>query len=104
MIVTKIYFFVRNFVVQGIACAVIALSGAPGSAAAEGTATSDNCTKIKKLTKIDGFLKFYKDEENRRIYIEIPKTGAPDMLFQSILMSGIGSRDRGILGVQALTL
>lgn len=41
MIVTKIYFFVRTFVIQGIACAVIALSGAPGSAAAEGTATSE---------------------------------------------------------------
>jgi hypothetical protein len=102
MVVTNIYFFARAPVVHGILCAVIALSGARGSVAAEGAAASDMCTKIKKLTKIDGFLTFYKDEENGKIYIEMPKAGAPDMLFQSILTSGIGSRDIGSSGADAL--
>jgi hypothetical protein len=63
---------------------------------------TDPCLEIKTLNKIDGFLPIYKDEPGGKIYIEIPEDGGPDLLFESILTSGVGSRDITNSGADAL--
>jgi Met-zincin/Domain of unknown function (DUF5117) len=60
------------------------------------------CDKITGVEKIDSFLPVYKDINNDKLYIEIPKSGGQDFLYETTLTSGFGSRDidgdRGSLG------
>jgi hypothetical protein len=56
----------------------------------------------EKLIKINGFLPLYRDVAGGALYIEIPKNGGPDLLYQSVLTSGFGSRDVGSSAVDTL--
>jgi Met-zincin/Domain of unknown function (DUF5117) len=48
---------------------------------------------VAKLTKTDSFLTVYINPQDGTIFLEIPENGGPDLLYQSILTSGFGSRD-----------
>jgi uncharacterized protein DUF5117 len=85
---------------QAIALIVFVLSGVGHLLAAENTQPQE-CS-IKKLKRVEGFLPTYKDDVSGKIYIEIPENGGPDLLFESILTSGIGSRDITNSGADAL--
>lgn len=47
----------------------------------------------KDLTKIGGFLTLYRDDADGSLFLEIPASGGPDLLYLPILTSGLGSRD-----------
>ncbi|HSN07731.1 MAG TPA: DUF5118 domain-containing protein [Hanamia sp.] len=51
--------------------------------------------KTKGMEKHKGFLNFYIDQENGKIYLEINKLDS-EMLYQTSLPAGIGSNDIGL--------
>ena len=57
--------------------------------------------KTKGLTKVDGFLPFYRDDVNGKIWLEINKLDS-EMLYVMSLPAGLGSNDigldRGLIG------
>jgi hypothetical protein len=50
-------------------------------------------TFVEGLHKNDSFLTVYTNTEAGGLFLEIPENGGPDLLYQSILTSGFGSRD-----------
>ncbi|MFN9954550.1 MAG: peptidase, partial [bacterium] len=57
--------------------------------------------KTKGMTKMDGYLPIYKDDQNGKLYLEINKLDQ-ELLYVMSLPSGLGSNDigldRGLLG------
>jgi Met-zincin/Domain of unknown function (DUF5117) len=51
------------------------------------------CKRILALPKVESFLPLYKDVVGGKLYVEIPKDHGLDLLYQSTLTSGFGSRD-----------
>jgi hypothetical protein len=73
-----------------------ALAAAPGGDAASAEATTGPIAKFVQsqgLDRIDGFLPLYRNVAKGTLYLRIPADGGPDLLYQSTLMSGMGSRD-----------
>ena len=50
------------------------------------------------LEKLAGFLTIYRSVNSGAVYLVLPPDGEPDLLYQSILTSGLGSRDLTELG------
>jgi len=64
-----------------------------GAAAAEGVPGITEYADAQHLEKLDGFLTVYRSQESGTVYLVLPPGGGPDLLYQSILTSGLGSRD-----------
>jgi hypothetical protein len=45
------------------------------------------------MSKIGGFWTLYRSDADGSLFLEIPATGGPDILYQTLLTSGLGSRD-----------
>jgi hypothetical protein len=65
------------------------VDGGSGLAASQ----ASKCESILKLPKTESFLPLYKDVEAGKLFVEIPKDHGIDVLYQSTLTSGFGSRD-----------
>jgi Met-zincin/Domain of unknown function (DUF5117) len=90
-----------NLKLVAIACAVsMTMLGHEGAWAQQAqTTTPEELPTIAKfterMTKVPGFISLYRDERGGRLYLEIPSTGGPDLLYQAYLASGVGQRDVG---------
>lgn len=79
---------------------LILLAGAlPFFCSAQSSASIED--KVKNLSRQEGFLPFYYDEQAGKIWLEIPKTET-ELLYVTSLPGGLGSNDvgldRGLLG------
>ena len=73
-----------------------ALAAVPGGEVASGEATTGPIARFvqsQSLDRFGGFLPLYRNVAKGTLYLRIPADGGPDLLYQSTLMSGMGSRD-----------
>jgi hypothetical protein len=88
-----------NLKLAAIACAVAMTALAHEGARAQQAPTTPSPTTITgftaHMTKVPGFIPLYRDERAGKLYLEIPSTGGPDLLYQAYLASGVGQRDVG---------
>jgi hypothetical protein len=64
-----------------------------GAAAADPVPGITAYATAQHLEKLAGFLTVYRSLESAAVYLVVPTDGGPDLLYQSIMTSGLGSRD-----------
>jgi hypothetical protein len=63
------------------------------ASAADGMPGITEYANAQHLEKLAGFLTVYRSVDSGAVYLVLPSDGGPDLLYQSILTSGLGSRD-----------
>jgi len=97
----------------GVLTAILTVDAGNGfMVAADTLGTSSSATPTiadftKGMTRLSGFLTLYRQDSDGGLYLEIPASGTPDLLYQATLASGFGQRliadgggtlDRGYFG------
>src|ERR1044072_5921829 len=81
--------------VATLVCGIVTAAGAWGQEACKGPTTSASIVDFTESMPPArrGFLSPFRDDKCGKLYLEIPSTGGPDLLYQAYLASGVGQRD-----------
>lgn len=86
----------RNLILAVIAWAAVAAAPAAAAAPEKSTQGSPSiATKTKGMQRFDGFLPLYWNDDEGRLYLEIPRPGM-SLLYLTTLTQGLGSNDVGL--------